>query len=65
MDVALRQKTLNLGSLIFGAEAWKRLSTSAGLPVSTLEDNSSLAKHFKDIRPLKDRKSKYFSIFIQ
>jgi hypothetical protein len=50
MKVALRQETLNLGSLIFGADAWKRLSASAGLPVLTLENNSSLAKHFKDIR---------------
>jgi hypothetical protein len=62
MEIALQRKTLNLGSLIFGADAWKRLSASAGLPVSTLEDNSPLSKHFKDIIPLKDRQSKYFSI---
>ncbi|KAF9521722.1 hypothetical protein CPB83DRAFT_865300 [Crepidotus variabilis] len=52
IEAALRLPTLNLGSLIFGTEAWKRLSSSAGLPLSSLDENNPLAKHFKRIRPL-------------
>lgn len=37
----------NLGSLIFGPELWKKLSSSAGLPISTLDNDNPLAKHFK------------------
>ncbi|KAF9524144.1 hypothetical protein CPB83DRAFT_898105 [Crepidotus variabilis] len=52
IEAALRLPTLNLGPLIFGTEAWKRLSQSANLPLSTLDENNPLAKHFKRIRPL-------------
>ena len=36
----------NLGSLIFGSELWQKLSSSAGLPPSTLDADNPLAKHF-------------------
>ncbi|KJA23352.1 hypothetical protein HYPSUDRAFT_54344 [Hypholoma sublateritium FD-334 SS-4] len=43
---ALTLNKHNLGSLIFGSELWKKLSSSAGLPPSTLNSENPLAKHF-------------------
>ncbi|PPQ81900.1 hypothetical protein CVT26_003956 [Gymnopilus dilepis] len=44
---ALTLDKCNLGTLIFGAELWKTLSTAAGLPESTRLNDNPLSMHFK------------------